>query len=206
MFSKKCGIVFMFTLTALFSFSKVQTKTYVSAQELFEDSFKLGKDVYDSGFHPTVVIALWRGGTPIGVVITEFFSYKGEKIEKHFPIKTEGYDHDKKRPSVKVFGLECIADEITKDDKILIVDDVVDSGATIEMFMKKLGQACDDEMPSKKNIKIATVYYKPETAVIEPDFYVYKTNDWIVFPHEMEGMSFEEIERAKGKSVAQMLK
>ena len=42
------------------------TKTYLSAQELLEDSFKLGAKIVASGFEPTVIIAIWRGGGGVG--------------------------------------------------------------------------------------------------------------------------------------------
>ena len=37
-------------------------------------------------------------------------------------------------------------------------------------------------------IKIASVYYKPATSSIFPDYYIHDTNKWIVFPHELEGL------------------
>jgi len=46
-------------------------KLYISAQQLLEDSFELGAKVLASGFRPKVIIALWRGGAPIGVAVQE---------------------------------------------------------------------------------------------------------------------------------------
>ena len=50
--------------------------------------------------------------------------------------------------------------------------------------------------------RIATVYYKParNETDIEPDYAVIETDDWIVFPHELEGLSPTEI-RAKGDAI-----
>ena len=52
-------------------------KTYLSAQQLIEDSFRLGARVISSGFQPTIMIAIWRGGTPMGIAIQELLAYQG---------------------------------------------------------------------------------------------------------------------------------
>ncbi|MBT6583947.1 MAG: hypoxanthine phosphoribosyltransferase, partial [Gammaproteobacteria bacterium] len=46
-----------------------------------------------------------------------------------------------------------------------------------------------------KTIKIATPWYKPDrnTTDIVPDFFVHETDQWLVFPHELSGLSDEEI-------------
>jgi hypoxanthine phosphoribosyltransferase len=39
-------------------------KTYISANQLLEDSFRLANQVFDSGFRPTHIVGIWRGGAP----------------------------------------------------------------------------------------------------------------------------------------------
>ena len=46
-------------------------KTVLTAQDLLEDSFRLGVNILESGFKPTMIIAVWRGGTPVGVAVQE---------------------------------------------------------------------------------------------------------------------------------------
>ena len=55
--------------------------------------------------------------------------------------------------------------------------------------------------PFTKNIKIATLYYKPEKnkTNLKPDFYLHETNSWIVFPHELENLSLKEIKLKDSK-------
>ena len=48
---------------------------FLEAEELLLDSFKLGKKLYDNGFIPTHAISLWRGGTPVGLGVDNFFRY-----------------------------------------------------------------------------------------------------------------------------------
>jgi hypoxanthine phosphoribosyltransferase len=71
---------------------------------------------------------------------------------------------------------------------VLVVDDVFDTGRTAAAVRKKLtAQQCE--------AKIACVYWKPSKNVTddEPDFHVRKLDEWIVFPHEIEGLTPEEI-------------
>ncbi|MFT6583159.1 MAG: hypothetical protein ACJAU6_003610 [Alphaproteobacteria bacterium] len=44
-------------------------------------------------------------------------------------------------------------------------------------------------------MKVATVYYKPgkRDVDITPDFFLYETSEWLVFPHELQGLSTQEI-------------
>ena len=50
-------------------------KQYLSAQELLNDSFELGLRIYKSGFRPSFIIAIWRGGTPVGIAVQEILDH-----------------------------------------------------------------------------------------------------------------------------------
>ena len=65
-------------------------KLYLSAQELLEDSFKLGAKIIEDGFRPTIIIAIWRGGTPMGIAIQELLAYFGVETD-HIAIRTSSY-------------------------------------------------------------------------------------------------------------------
>jgi hypoxanthine-guanine phosphoribosyltransferase len=67
-------------------------------------------------------------------------------------------------------------------------------------------QTLDNNLP--KDIRIATTFYKPENNKTnkKPDFFVTTTTNWLVFPHEIEGMDVEEIRKHKGDHVAELLK
>ena len=57
--------------------SLVSEKLYLDAQALLEDSFRLAAEIYHSGFRPTFIVAVWRGGAPIGIAVQEYFAYRG---------------------------------------------------------------------------------------------------------------------------------
>ena len=62
-------------------------KIVLSAQDLLEDSFRLGLDVLEDGFKPTMIIAIWRGGTPVGMAVQEIMAYCGLEPD-HIAIRT----------------------------------------------------------------------------------------------------------------------
>lgn len=64
------------------------------------------------------------------------------------------------------------------EGNILVVDDLVDSGTTMQFLLDKIA-----ENKKVKNTSIATLYYK-KTSIIKPDFYVEATDKWIVFSWE----------------------
>lgn len=170
-------------------------KLFVSPQNLLIDSFKLAKKIMDSGYKPNFIVAIWRGGTPVGMAIQEFFSYHNIEAD-HIAIKTSAYGKDigTMKKKINVNGIGYIVKKCNSEDKLLIIDDVYDTGLSINEVITKIKQKSRKNTPQ---IKVATVYYKPvrnktDTA---PDFYMHETEKWIVFPHELEGLSIEEISR-----------
>ena len=171
-------------------------KTVISAEELLQDSFRLGLDVLDSGFRPTVLIALWRGGTPVGMALQEILAYAGVEAD-HIAIRTSSYVGVDQRGAVAVHGLNYIIKKICHEDRLLIVDDVFDTGHTIAAVIGELRRLARDNMP--QDIRIAVPWYKPtrnETEIV-PDYYVHETSEWLVFPHELDALTPEELRAAR---------
>ena len=63
-------------------------KLFISAESLLKDSFKLASKVLSSGYRPTFIIALWRGGAPIGIAVQEFLAVHGIETDN-----TVSYTH-----------------------------------------------------------------------------------------------------------------
>ena len=173
-------------------------KEFIRADDLVRDSFQLARRIYDSGFIPDVLLVLWRGGTPVGIVIHEFLLYKGIETY-HTAIKAVSYTGIGKRMEPVIENVEALLKNVTPNSKLLVIDDIFDSGSTMKKVVEVLG-------PLVQEIKIATLYYKKEanTTDIVPDFYGRKTNRWIVFPHELMGLTTAEI-RAKDHVISDMI-
>ena len=48
-------------------------------------------------------------------------------------------------------------------------------------------------------IRVATPYFKPKNNKTDrvPDYYIHETDQWLVFPHELQGLSMDEIKANK---------
>ena len=172
-------------------------KIYITADELLLDSFKLAEQIYLSGFKPDFIIGVWRGGAPVGIAIQEYLDFIGIPTD-HIAIRTSSYyGIEQRSKTVRVHGLDYIIDNINSDDAVLLVDDVFDSGKSIQAIFKRMRQKTRANMP--RTMKTACPWYKPNknTTDMKPDYYIHETDQWLVFPHELKGLTVEEIVEGK---------
>jgi hypothetical protein len=171
-------------------------KLFIKANELLEDSFNLAWKIFESGYKPNYIIGVWRGGAPVGIAVQEFLSVLGIKSD-HIAIRTSYYSGiNERNETVQVYGLNYVIKKLESEDRLLVVDDVHDTGNSINQIISDLRKACKKNSPE---IKIATPYFKPnknETKT-KPDFFIHETDKWLVFPHELEGLTVEEIKENK---------
>jgi len=169
-------------------------KQYLTAQSLLEDSYELARKVLDSNFVPTFIVAIWRGGAPIGIAVQEFLAVHGIKSD-HIAIRTSSYAAgiDQQQREVRVHSLNYLVNNIQSHDKLLLVDDVFDTGRSIEAIIDELKKQTRLNMP--EDIRIAVPYYKPSRNVTNrvPDYFIHETSDWLKYPHSLEGLSADEI-------------
>lgn len=172
-------------------------KRFITAQELLEDSFRVAAKVYEDGFRPQFIVGIWRGGAPIGIAVQEFFDFK--KVETdHIAVRTSSYyGINQQSKEIKVHGLHYIIENANADDGLLIVDDVFDSGRSIEALIAQLKKLTRNNMPT--DVRIACPWYKPQNSKVDlvPDYYVHESAEWLVFPHELSGLTPDEIANGK---------
>ena len=172
-------------------------KIFIGADELLRDSFLLAEQIYQSGFRPDFIVGVWRGGAPVGIAVQEYFEFAGVSTD-HIAIRTSSYVGIGQASSVvRVHGLHYLVENIRAGHQLLIVDDVFDSGRSVEAIFRELQQKSGDNMPGV--VRVACPWYKPEKNVtaIVPDFFVLETNKWLVFPHELAGLTADEIRSGK---------
>ena len=168
-------------------------KLYLSAQSLLEDAFRLGAMVVKSGFKPSFMVAIWRGDVPIGIAVQELLDYRGIHCD-HIAIRTSSYSGiDGRAATVRVHGLNYVIRKICHDDRLLIVDDVFDTGKTIAEVIRTLRDNARRNAP--QDIRVAVPYYKPSRNQTDrvPDYYLHETEQWIKFPHSLEGLDSTEV-------------
>jgi|TARA_B100001029_G_scaffold13918_1_gene9360 hypoxanthine phosphoribosyltransferase len=167
-------------------------KHFIESSQLLEDSFELAWKVFESGYRPNYIVGVWRGGAPIGIAVQELLDVLGLESD-HIAIRTSYYSSlGKANKQVMVYGLSYVIKKLESEDSLLIVDDVFDTGNSIEQVIKDIEEACKKNTP---DIKIATPYFKPNQNKTnrKPDYFIHETDKWLVFPHELEGLSAEEI-------------
>lgn len=173
------------------------TKTWLTADQLLADSWRLARQILDSDFKPTHLVGIWRGGAPVGIAVQELLAFHGQECD-HIAIRTASYSGiDQQDKEVRVYALGYLVDTLGPDDRLLVIDDVFDSGRSIEAFLRELSARCRHNMP--REVRVATVYWKPSRnqTSLKPDFHVHQTEDWLVFPHELCGLSDDEIRAHK---------
>ncbi len=168
-------------------------KLYISAQSLLEDSWQLAVNILKSGFHPNFIVGVWRGGTPVGIAVQEMLDFYGIHTD-HISIRTSSYSGKSRLEApVRVHGLDYLINNINADDSLLIVDDVYDTGLSVQGVVQTLSVKARRNTP--EDIRIATPYFKPSKNRTElcPHYYIHETDQWLVFPHEMDGMNRAEL-------------
>ena len=171
-------------------------KTYIDANQLLLDAYELGLQVFDSDFRPDYIVGIWRGGAPVAIAIQELFKYAGVHTD-HIAIRTSLYTGiNETAERVAVDGHEYLLERVQAGDSILLADDVFDSGRSVAEVVRVLQAGCGSDT---LQLRIATPYFKPANNVTElvPDYYLHETDDWLVFPHELHGLTAEEVLRDK---------
>ncbi|MBW6487742.1 phosphoribosyltransferase family protein [Sulfurimonas sp.] len=137
---------------------------YYSYENFKNDTKILIDKVRDSNFEAIVAVA--RGGLTLSHAISESL-----EIRQVQSIRTELYDKSKKRENITIFG----ACEFKNIKRVLVVDDISDSGDTLSAVMNSLNEEFKDI-----EFKSATLFYK-KTSIYEPDFWINEAEGWIDF-------------------------
>ncbi len=174
-------------------------KHFVDAEELIQDSYRLGVQVYNSGFRPDFIIGLWRGGSAVGIAVQECLQHLGVKTD-HIAVRTSytgmtSYKSMIRNASeIRVHGLQYPVDTLTADKKLLLVDDVYSTGLNVKAVIDELSRKARRNMPDE--IRVAATWHKPEHLKTgrPADYFIHETNQWLVLPYELSGLTQEEIQ------------
>ena len=148
---------------------ELEGKEILTWERFGEATQELAQSVVDSGFLPDIIIAVARGGLlPAGAL-----SYAmGVKLSD--AINVEFYTDVHQTLPDPVLLAPMLDTESIAGRKLLVVDDVADSGRTLALVLELL-RGLGAEARS------AVIYGKPRS-VIRPDYLWKATDDWIVFP------------------------
>lgn len=178
-------------------------KLFIREEDLLRDAYRLAMQVYRSGFRPSFIVGVWRGGSAVGIFVQECLQHLGIETD-HIAIRTsyrgmQRYADMVQNPQaeIRVHGTQYLLENLNAEDGLLIVDDVYSSGLSVQAVIERLSQRTKRNMPH--DVRVAVPWYKPASNRTgrEPDFYLHTTDKWLVLPYELNGLTREEIAEHK---------
>lgn len=171
-------------------------KIYINARQMEKDCWEFSKELYKNGHDFDIFSGITRGGAQISIYMQEVFSLLSNQNKLFTTIHAQSYTGIGKAGEVVVENIDPLVKRAKEGSRILIVDDIFDRGKTCKAVVDAVTAAVGSE---NSIVKTAVLYFKPDNRVVEmePDFY-YKTfasDDWIVLPHELEGLSPDELKQ-----------
>ena len=159
----------------------------VDANGYLADCFRLARRIWDDGYRPDFLIALWRGGAPPGIVIHEYFRSQGHD-PYHTAIRTRSLESVRGADGFDIKGLEHVIDAVDAEHRLLIVDDLFDTGRTVHEVIDYLDRRARRNMPE---IRSAAVYFRParRSFLVGPHYYLHAVDAKPIFPHRVSEMS-----------------
>jgi len=139
-------------------------KQYYSYEAFIQDTKNLIQNC--TSFKPEAIVAIARGGLTLAHCMAE-----GLNLRDVQSVKTQLYDGEKKREELSLV-VKC---NFGDKKRVLVVDDISDTGETLEAVMSNLQSTFKDI-----DFKSATLFYK-KTSLYEPDFWINEANNWIEF-------------------------
>lgn len=178
-------------------------KQFINEEDMMLDAYRLGAQVFTSGFRPSFIVGLWRGGSAVGIAVQECLQHLGVATD-HISIRTsyrgrESYERiiDDARGAIRVHGTQYLLENLNADDGLLIVDDVYSTGLNVAAVLARLAHRTRRNMP--RDVRVAVTWYKPANNRTDrvPDYYVHETDQWLVLPYEMNGLARADIDAHK---------
>ncbi|MCL2070551.1 MAG: phosphoribosyltransferase [Treponema sp.] len=181
-------------------------KEFLPYNVVRNNALKIAHRIYHDGFIPDLICVSLRGGVYLGNVISEYFKFvpRGTKPIYYAAVVARSYTGVGEASEVNVEGWTYSTDAMRTGDKILLVDDIFDSGCTINHLAKLI---LESGIP-REDLKVLVhdykyFYDKPEQLPVQPDYWCRKhefsVNDeemWIHYSsHELIGLSPEELEK-----------
>jgi hypoxanthine phosphoribosyltransferase len=139
-----------------------------------------------SGFKPDIIVGVMRGGWIPARILSDLL-----EIPDLATVRVEfylGVAETLKEPALT----QDVSAEVS-GKKALVVDDVADTGKSLQLVKEHLLRRGAAE------VRIATLYYKPFSAA-KPDYYEKETRRWVVFPWELKETARKIVEKHQNKS------
>jgi hypoxanthine phosphoribosyltransferase len=181
-------------------------KEFLPYDTVRNNTLKLAYRIYRDGFIPDVIYVSLRGGAFLGNVISEYFKIvrREDRPMYYAAVVARSYSDVMCQEKITVEGWTYDPAHLRTGDKVLLVDDIFDSGRTIN----HLAAIILEKGIPRHNFKVAVhdykfFYDKPRQLPIQPDYYCRKHElslkdepRWIHYlSHELVGLKDDELEQ-----------
>ncbi|MFX1509510.1 MAG: phosphoribosyltransferase [Promethearchaeota archaeon] len=160
---------------------------YADWSQVYELCFQLYHHIRKAGFSPDLIVGVARGGWVPARIIADFFI-----IQHTANVKVEFYQDlfdTKEHASIT----QPVSGE-PRWKKVLVVDDIADSGASLEATVKHL------ERRKVSEIQTACLHVKPWADPL-PNFYSKKLDAWVIYPWEVKEFTFSFAHQLYSKNI-----
>jgi len=142
----------------------------ISWKEALSLCKKLAMLVINDNYYPDVIVTIARGGFIPARIVADFLD-----IREMYSITLKSWGTAERHGPPKVVQSLGVG---LKGKRILIVDEVVDTGESMDVAFKHV-----EEIGKPKEIRTAVLHYKTRSKHI-PNYYVIKVEEWkwIVYP------------------------
>jgi hypoxanthine phosphoribosyltransferase len=180
-------------------------KEFAAYDTVRNDAIRLAARIYRDGFVPDVIYVSLRGGAYLGNVISEYFKIvrRGQRPVYYAAVVARSYTDVAEAERVAVDGWTYAPEHLRSGDKVLLIDDIFDSGRTLN----HLANIIMEKGIPRRDLKIAVHDYKyfndlEHQRPVQPDYWCRKIDlsvkdeaRWIHYlSHELVGLSEREIE------------
>ncbi|MFQ5744415.1 MAG: phosphoribosyltransferase [Acidobacteriota bacterium] len=171
-----------------------EERRLIDPNAYLQDCFRLAELIWRDGYRPDFLVGLWRGGAPPGIVIQEFFRWKGQD-PYHTAIRTQSLEGVLFGDGFDIKGFEHVIDVVEAEHRMLLVDDLFDTGRTMYEVIRYLRRKARRNTPE---VRVAVVYYRPDRRrfLVGPHYYLHETRTMPIFPHRLTALTPEEIRAA----------
>lgn len=197
--------------------SDIMNKEFLSVETIRDNAIRIAEQMYKDNFIPTVIYVSLRGGATLGNVISEYFKLIAniDSPPLYAAVVSHSYQEFKSTTQIHIDGWTYEPKFLRKSDKVLLVDDIFDSGLTINY----LADILIAQGLTHNRLKIAVHDYKircfeKQTHKYIPNYYGRKItintpteDNWIHYlSHELDGLTEEELEKYFSDEIIPIIK
>ncbi len=143
----------------------------VSWEEIVEWSRLLARKIKESGYRPTVIVAVARGGYVPARLLADFLN-----VSNMLSIQSQHWTEAAKAAERAILKFPYTVD--LRGHRVLLVDDIVDTGETLLLARDYIAEHWRPD-----EIRLAALQWISPVAKFKPDYYQMEVKEWVWFQY-----------------------